>query len=179
MKKRDRLGPDFTAFLSIIFMVAGALLVLLLSNTASLLANPDAVVISSLLHSRGLAPGGELSSGIGAFAGAVVVGGNTNKVPHYIDVHADHLIFYPGARRVPVSSLGKPGNPFEKLVAEVTPKRADEYIVLLARPRSAAIVRTLRQVMLERGIDVGIELYEANRPAEIDMSLRGAAEQRP
>ncbi len=38
------------------------------------------------------------------------------------------------------------------------------YVVLLLRPGSAVFQRRLRQVIRDRGIDVGFEPWEAGRP---------------
>ena len=170
-RRTDLLRSDFSAFMFIIFMVAGCLLVILISNMAIVVVDPATVVISGILRAPGFAAG---TSGNVSTPGHIYAGGNVTKHAYFVDVYADHLIFYPGEKRVPVSALAQRGNPFEQLIASLQPRRNDDYIVLLVRPHSAAVTHTLRKAGLDAGLDVGLDIYEQGQKVREEIAARPA-----
>jgi len=80
-----------------------------------------------------------------------------------VDVEADKLTIYPEKREIAARDLMFEGNDFEKFLSDVEKVKSVRYIVLLLRPGSAVFQRKLRQVIRDRGIDVGFEPWEADR----------------
>ena len=168
MKRRNMLRADFSVFMCIIFMVSGCLLVVLISNLSVVIVDPATVVISGVIRVPGYEPG---TSGNMESYGKIYPGGNVDKKPRFVDVQRDQLVFYPGESRLPLSALAKPGNLFDRLLDAVAPHASREYVVLLVRPGTAALTRKLRGEITSRGIDVGLEIYEARQPVNYERAL--------
>lgn len=150
MAKKDE-GPktDFSSFMCIILMLTGCLVTIMVANIMIISANPDNFVITSVV-------------GLTEFAG-----GNVNKDANYIDVYRDRLELYfdRGERRevVSISDLETRGNKLDEFITQVYDERDTEYIVMLVRPNSADISRRLRNAIQNRGIDLGMELFESDK----------------
>jgi hypothetical protein len=133
----------------IILMLTGCLVTIMVANIMIISANPDNVTITSVI-------------GLTDFKG-----GNVQKDANYIDVYRDKLILFfdKGMRseEVPLGDLEIRGNKLEEFIANVYGVRETEYIVMLVRPHSAAITRRLRNAIQNRGIDIGMELFELNK----------------
>jgi len=148
-RNRDSTKTDFSSFMCIILMLTGCLVTIMVANIMIINSNPDNFVITSVI-------------GLSGFAG-----GNVSKDANYIDVYRDRLEVYfdKGERKavVPLSDLELSGNPLEQMVEQVYQIRETEYIVLLVRPYAAEITRRLRAAIVSRGIDLGMELFEADK----------------
>ena len=131
-------------------MLTGCLVILMVSNVMVVSENPDNITITSVI-------------GIDGYAGS----GNAVKVANYIDVYRDHLDLYfdKGMRKesVTISDLEFKGNKLDEFIANIYGVRDTEYIVLLVRPYSAEITRRLKNVIRDRGVDLGLELYELDK----------------
>lgn len=88
---------------------------------------------------------------------------NMRQDPVYIDVEKDQLTIYPEKTVIPARDLMLEGNEFKKFLDQMEPKKESQYIVLLLRPSSAVFQRQLRQLIRDRGIDVGFEPWDAGR----------------
>lgn len=154
--------------MAILIMTIGALVVLLVSNTVIIISNPENTAVTSVVTSSLYIPGGDGSEG-----GSPFPLGNMNKEPNYIDVNRDRIVMYPGDEVLPVRDLERRGNALEAFLERVYEVRDTEYIVLLVRPHSAEVYRRLAKAVRDRDIDLGIELFEADR--EVDYEARHAA----
>ena len=148
-KNRDSTKTDFSSFMCIILMLTGCLVTIMVANIMIISANPDNITITSVI-------------GLTEFSG-----GNLVKDANYIDVYRDRLDLYfdRGARleSVPISDLEIRGNKLEEFISQVYSVRDVEYIVMLVRPHSADITRRLRNAIRNRGIDLGMELFESGK----------------
>ena len=160
---------DFSSFMSIILMLIGVLMLMLIINVLTIIANPENIKITSIITSSIYTKDKGEEEGMSPFPF-----GNKQKEPLYVDVHRDHMIIYPGNKVVTLRDLERENNAFEQLVLAVDAKKTEEYIVLLARPRSATIVRRLKKVIRDRDIDVGIELFEEGRDVNYDRAVKAS-----
>lgn len=169
VRKRS-FDQDLSSFMCIILMVIGVMVIVLITNVVMIISNPENIRITSLVQSSGAWGQGE----------AEMVGtqpfpfGNRSKEPVYVDVRRDHLVLYPTQEVVSFRDLERPGNGLERLLDEVQAKSADEYVVLLARPKTAAVFHRLKKLILDRGIDLGWELFEEDRPVEYDRAAKAS-----
>lgn len=168
IRRRSVLSTDLSAFMTVVLMLAGCLIVLLIVNLAARLADPNLIVIGTVIR----APGYQQGSNTDARSTGRVITGNFDKKPIYLDVHPDKLIFLPGGRSMPVRGMDRPTGLLETMLARIEPKRDGEYVLLLVRPRTAAIVRKLKQSILARGIDVGMELYDDYETVHVENTIR-------
>lgn len=167
-RRKSETKQDLSSFMAILIMTIGVLVVLLVSNTVIIISNPENTAITSVVTSALYVPMGEGTEG-----GSPFPHGNVQKEPNYIDVHRDRVILYPGSEVVPVRDLERVGNPLERKLDRVEAAKDQEYIVLLVRPRAAAVQRRLVKAIRDRGIDIGLELFEAGR--EVNYEVRRAA----
>jgi len=89
------------------------------------------------------------------------------KIPTYIDCHPDFITLYPGNIKVTWEDLQQPGNPVEKILDKVQKNSAEEYMVVMARPKSVKLYRTIRDLIRKRpsievGYDAITEDFEVN-----------------
>ena len=163
---------DFSSFMSVILMLIGVLVIMLVSNVLTIISNPENIKITSLVTSSVYAEEKSDDKGMSPFPF-----GNKVKEPSYIDVYRDRLVLYDPLAMgeiISLRDLEQAGNGFEKMLARVETNKVNDYIVLLARPRSATVVRRLKKVIRDRGVDVGVELYEANRDVEYERAARAS-----
>ena len=167
-RRKSEVKQDLSSFMAILIMTIGALVVLLVSNTVIIISNPENTAITSIVTSSLYFPGGDGSEG-----GTPFPRGNEMKEPNYIDVHRDRIIIYPGYEVLPVRDLERRGNALERALERIQEQRDDQYIVLLVRPHGGAVYRRLAKAIRDRGIDMGLELFEADR--EVNYEARHAA----
>jgi len=103
-----------------------------------------------------------------AFAGLYSGHGNTvnPKIPSYIDCHEDGLTLYssdtPAGVPVTWDDLQRTDNAVERLLDKVQQHKEEEYVVLMARPKSVKFFRTVRKLIEKRPIDVGYDAIDAD-----------------
>lgn len=169
-KKAKGFSQDLSSFMCIILMMIGVLVIVLIVNVVTIISNPENIRITSIIQSSGqYADGSKDGSGQPPFPF-----GNKTKEPLYVDVHRDHLVLYPGAEVVPLRDLERQGNGFEMMLGGISTNRETEYLVLLARPGTASVVHRLKKVVRDSGVDLGFELYEADRVVEYDRAAKAS-----
>ena len=170
MARKRTFDQDLSSFMCIILMVIGVMCIVLITNVVMIISNPENIRITSLIQSVGAWVQGEPEM-VGAQPFPF---GNRFKDPIYIDVHRQHLVLYPSEEVVSIRDLERKGNALELLLDELHEKREEEYVVLLARPGTAAVFHRLKKLILDRGVDLGWELYEADRPVDYERAARAA-----
>jgi outer membrane lipoprotein-sorting protein len=83
------------------------------------------------------------------------------KTPTYIDCQSDRIVIYPSEKSVTFEELNQPNNELEQLLNDIEAHRANQYVVVLARPGSVKIFRTVRNKIAKRQIEVVYEFVEA------------------
>lgn len=160
---------DLSSFMCIILMLVGVLMILLISNVLTIISNPENVQISAVVKGALYAEQGEVSEEDKSLL-LIPKFRNRSKEPTYVDVYSDKVVIYPEGEIVPVVALERAGNAFERLLNSVELQRDRRYIVLLARPRSAYVIRRLQKAIADRGVDMGFEPFEEGRAVEIASS---------
>lgn len=163
---------DLSSFMCIILMMIGVMIIMLVVNVVIIISNPENIQITSIVRSGMYAGEGGSEDTIGHSPPFPF--GNKAKEPSYVDVQRDHLVVYPGQEVVALRDLERSGNAFERLLNMIQTNSAVEYVVLLARPGTATVVHRLKKAIRDRGIDIGCELYEANRPVEYDRAAKSS-----
>ena len=160
MKSAD---VDTSGFQNIVLMLIGVLVIMLVSNVLTIISNPENIKIGALVTGTVYEPDDDEKTFIPPKFQ------NMRQDPLYVDVEANRLIIYGGVsnpekKEIAARDLLLEGNEFEKFLDDVELVKSTRYIVLLLRPGSAVFQRRLRQVIRDRGIDVGFEPWEADRP---------------
>ena len=169
-RKSKGFNQDLSSFMCVILMVIGIMCIVLITNVVMIISNPENIRITSIIQSAGAWGEGETDlAGNQPFPF-----GNKDKEPIYVDVEKDHLVLYPEQDVVALRDLETPGNPFEKLLDYAQENKDEEYIVLLARPGTARLVHRIKKVIRARDIDLGFELYEADRPIEYERAAKAS-----
>lgn len=169
-RKKSETKQDLSSFMAILIMTIGALVVLLVSNTVIIISNPENTAITSVVTSSLYVPP---PIGDGSEGGTPFPYGNMMKEPNYIDVKRDRIIIYPGSEVLPVRDLERAGNALETTLERVHEVRDEQYIILLVRPYAAEVYRRIAKAIRDRDIELGIELFEADRA--VDYEARHAA----
>jgi len=140
----------------ILIMSIGILVIMMVTNTVIIASNPENVEITSVV---------KFSSGSSdqPEGGGSPFFGNKSKEPWYIDVYRDYLVVYPGGEIVQSGDLEREGNALSRILNRVESRRDREYVVMMLRPGAAQFSRRIKKLIKSRDIDVGQELYEADR----------------
>ena len=154
---------DTSGFQAIVLMLIGVLMIMLISNVLTIISNPENIKIGAVVTGAVFDESEKQETFIPPKFQ------NLRQDPVYLDVEANRLTIYPEQKVVLERDLMFEGNEFEKLLGQVERIKDRRYIVLLLRPGSAVFHRKLRQVIRDRGIDVGFEPWDAGREIVVDM----------
>ena len=88
----------------------------------------------------------------------------TNKRPHVIDCQPDCAVLQPEGTKVDLAALRTPGNAVETLLDRIQQNKNAEYVAVIARPKSAKVFRTLRNLLASRPIGVDYDALETDAP---------------
>ena len=155
---------DSSGFQNIVLMLIGVLMMMLVSNVLTIISNPENIKIGALVTGSVYGEDEEKDTFIPPKFQ------NMKQDPIYVDVEPTRLIIHPEKRVIEARDLVFEGNDFELFLDDVERVKSVRYIVLLLRPGSATFQRKLRQVIRDRGIDVGFEPWDTGR----DIMVMGA-----
>ena len=155
---------DSSGFQNIVLMLIGVLMMMLVSNVLTIISNPENIKIGALVTGSVYGENEEKDTFIPPKFQ------NMKQDPIYVDVEPTRLIIHPEKRVIEARDLVFEGNDFELFLDDVERVKSVRYIVLLLRPGSATFQRKLRQVIRDRGIDVGFEPWDTGR----DIMVMGA-----
>ena len=148
---------DSSGFQNIVLMLIGVLMMMLVSNVLTIISNPENIKIGALVTGSVYGENDEKDTFIPPKFQ------NMKQDPIYVDVEPTRLIIHPEQRVIEARDLVFEGNDFEQFLDDVERVKSVRYIVLLLRPGSATFQRKLRQVIRDRGIDVGFEPWDTGR----------------
>lgn len=97
------------------------------------------------------------------------------KEPRYIDCYQDYVVMYPSFVTNTFENLQQPDNAVEKMLDDVEKKAAKEYVVVMARPDSVKIFRSIRKMIGEHKIDVGYDVVSADFKVDWDKAMKALA----
>lgn len=98
------------------------------------------------------------------------------KAPSYLDCHKDRVVTYPGNKQATLEDLQRPGNPVEQLLNKVQANSDEEYVIVLVRPESVKLYRTIREMIARRpGVDVGYDAMDADFEVNWDEARKSLA----
>ena len=160
---------DSSGFQNIVLMLIGVLMMMLVSNVLTIISNPENIKIGALVTGSVYGENDEKDTFIPPKFQ------NMKQDPIYVDVEPTRLIIHPEQRVIEARDLVFEGNDFEQFLDDVERVKSVRYIVLLLRPGSATFQRKLRQVIRDRGIDVGFEPWDAGR----EILVAGASDSTP
>ena len=150
-------------------MLIGVLMMMLVSNVLTIISNPENIKIGALVTGSVYGENDEKDTFIPPKFQ------NMKQDPIYVDVEPTRLIIHPEKRVIEARDLVFEGNEFEQFLDDVERVKSVRYIVLLLRPGSATFQRKLRQVIRDRGIDVGFEPWDLGR----EILVAGASDSTP
>ena len=160
---------DSSGFQNIVLMLIGVLMMMLVSNVLTIISNPENIKIGALVTGSVYGENDEKDTFIPPKFQ------NMKQDPIYVDVEPTRLIIHPEKRVIEARDLVFEGNDFEQFLDDVERVKSVRYIVLLLRPGSATFQRKLRQVIRDRGIDVGFEPWDLGR----EIIVSGASDSTP
>jgi hypothetical protein len=142
-----------------ILVLIGILLTTVITQAVVVLADPNTKEIVSVLESK-----------VDGFPEERAFPHNQDmKEPIYLEVWKDRVIIHPKLKDADVVTqmqLRNKDNELAKRVEEVAANAGDFYFVLVVRPGAAQLGRQLRDVMRNKGVDVGVDLFDSKRVME-------------
>jgi len=159
MKSAD---VDTSGFQNIVMMLIGVLVIIMISNVLTIISNPENIKIGAVVTGAVYDEDDEDKQ----FVPPKFL--NMRQDPIYIDVEPNQMIIVREQKVITARDLMLEGNEFEKFLDEVEVQKDQRYLVLLLRPGSAVFQRRLRQVIRDRGIDVGFEPWDTGRPVVVE-----------
>lgn len=165
-RRVEKIDIDVLPYLSIMVITLNLICLILIVTVTRIALNPDALPVVTLEGILGSDKEQSASEGI-------------IKIPSYVDCRPEGLVLYPGEILVNATTLGEPGNPFERLLDRVAANSLKEYVVLLVRPDSARFYRGARDMIAQRDIDVGYDAVDTDYKINWDqqIELLGIGEQ--
>jgi hypothetical protein len=94
------------------------------------------------------------------------------KSPSYLDCYPEKVMIYPGGQTVTWQGLQRPGNAVDQLLDRVQANAAKDYVIVMARPQSLKVYRTVRKLVEQRPIDVGMDVIDANYVVDWDAAVK-------
>jgi len=159
MKEAD---IDTSGFQNIVMMLIGVLVIILISNVLTIIGNPDNIKIGAVVTGAIYEDEEEEKSFVPPKFKNMI------QDPIYIDVEPNRIIIHPEKTIITARDLMFEGNEFEEFLDDVELIKDSRYLVLLLRPGSAVFQRRLRQVIRDRGIDVGFEPWDTGRQIHVE-----------
>lgn len=156
-RKRTKMKTDLdvTGFLSVMSIVTGLICLILFVIALRIALNPKLVKVVSfkLFSSSRSSP-------------------HNPKVPSYIDCGPEYIMLYPGSKKLTWENLQRPGNELEKMLDKIQEKREEEYVIVMVRPKSIDLYRTVRSLLGKRPIDIGYDVIDADFKVNWSEALR-------
>jgi len=135
-------------FLSILACTIGTLILLIIILTTQALDPQEAVVVAKIdKDSRG---------------------SNTTKTPIYIECRKDGFILHPGKEFAPRADIFQKDSSLLKTIAKLEANKDQEYLIVILRPDGLEMFNKLRDLVDEKGIDIGYEPLEFGLELKIE-----------
>jgi hypothetical protein len=148
-----------TALIGVMILVLiGILLTTIITQAVVVLADPNTKQIVSVLESK-----------VDGFPEekAFPHAPEDQKEPVYLEVWKDRVVIHPRVSdtdEISQRELRQKENALTRKIDEVAKEATDFYFVLVIRPGAAQMGRMIRDQLRNRGVDVGVDLFESTRP---------------
>ncbi|MEO0836118.1 MAG: hypothetical protein AAFY16_09055 [Cyanobacteria bacterium J06642_3] len=127
-------------FLSVLACTIGTLILLIIVLTTQALEPQEAVVVAKTdENSRGA---------------------NRDKTPAYIECREDGFILHPSKEFAPRADLYDEQSPLREMIANLQQNKDEQYLIVILRPDGLEMFDKVRELIQEKGIDIGYEPLE-------------------
>ncbi len=92
----------------------------------------------------------------------------------YVDVRPDRVVICADNKEIADSELSNSENEFEKFIQDLERVHDFRYPVLVLRPGSERLQRTLLEMIRKYNVDLGIEPWEAERPVSREELIKNS-----
>jgi len=150
-KQKTKIDIDVLPYLSIMLSVLGIICLIIVVMVMNIALNPKAIAIVSF---KGLYEGFSKTDGS-------ITDGSIPKSPTYLDCSPAGISLFPGETNVPPAELAVPGNIVEQALDRIEKNTEHEYVIVLVRPGSLPVYRTVRKLLANRKIDIAYDPLEA------------------
>ena len=143
---RNPIQVELFPFLSILACTIGTLVLLIIVLTTQIFSSQQEVTIIAQTEA----------------------GSNQQKVPRYLECGEDGVVIHPSREFVPFSDLEQPNSALARLLDEIEENRAEEYLIVAIRPQGVKTFQIVRDLVEQRGIDLGYEPIDKGWQLKID-----------
>ncbi|EAZ90996.1 hypothetical protein [Crocosphaera chwakensis] len=144
---KNSLEVELFPFLSILACTIGTLILLIIVLTTQLLKNEREITI---------------------IAKQETTGENQGKIPKYIECRQDGVLLHPSQVFVPKSEIDNRRSPLNQLIQEVQKNKDKQYLIVVLRPQGIDVFQQVRDIVEERGIDIGYEPIDQDWKLKIE-----------
>lgn len=135
-------------FLSILACTIGTLILLIIILTTQALDPQEAVVVAKTDEDS--------------------KGSNQTKTPIYIECRQDGFILHPSKEFAPRADIFQEESPLRQTIEELQANKNEEYLIVILRPDGLEMFNKLRELVEEKGIDIGYEPLEFGLELKIE-----------
>ena len=132
---RKSIELELFPFLSVLVCTIGTLILLIVVVTAQISGNQRQITIVAKSEN----------------------GQNQAKTPRYIECQKDGILIYPEKEFVSKQEIDMPNSALEKLLAQVSDRREQEYLIVAVRPDGIDVFDKVRDMVEQKRIDIGYE----------------------
>lgn len=132
---RQHNNVELFPFLSVLVCTIGTLILLIIVASSQILSSQQKVAIIARDED----------------------GQNQTKKPHYIECLEDGIIIHPGQEFVSNQDIDNPDSAVGKLIAQVSTRKQQEYVIVAVRPDGFEVFDKVRSLLEQASIDIGFE----------------------
>ena len=148
IRSRQQTEVELFPFLSVLACTIGTLILLIIVLTTQALEPQEAVIVAKTdENSRG---------------------SNRNKTPIYIEAREDGFILHPSEEFAPRADLYDEQSALRQTIANLEANKDKEYLILILRPDGLEMFGKARELVREKGIDIGYEPLEYGLDLKIE-----------
>ncbi|MEL6929417.1 MAG: hypothetical protein AAFO95_12375 [Cyanobacteria bacterium J06600_6] len=148
IRRKQQTEVELFPFLSVLACTIGTLILLIIVLTTQALEPQEAVIVAKTDEDS--------------------KGSNQNKTPIYIEAREKGFILHPSKEFAPRADLYDEESSLRQTIDEIETNKDQQYLILILRPDGLEMFDKARNLIREKGIDIGYEPLEYGLDLKIE-----------
>ena len=148
IRRKQQTEVELFPFLSVLACTIGTLILLIIVLTTQALEPQEAVIVAKTDEDSG--------------------GSNQNKTPIYIEARENGFMLHPDKKFAPRADLYDEESLLRRTIATIEANKDKQYLILILRPDGLEMFDKARNLVREKGIDIGYEPLEYGLDLKIE-----------
>jgi len=148
IRRKQQTEVELFPFLSVLACTIGTLILLIIVLTTQALEPQEAVIVAKTDEDS--------------------KGSNKNKTPIYIEARENGFILHPSKDFAPRADLYDENSALRQTLTEIEANKDEQYLILILRPDGLEMFDKARELVREKGIDIGYEPLEYGLELKIE-----------